>query len=215
MTTPTSVTIRRATEDDAVNLLPVFVDAFLDGPVADWLIPDREVRRLVYFRYFRLMLRLGLKHGWIDTTDDLTAAAIWYRRDHSASHKPPLGYADDLAYATGRYAPKFELLDMVFEAHHPRMPHDYLAYLAVDPAHQRRSIGTALLTHAHAALDEQHRGAYLEASNVDNQRLYRRLGWETSEPLRVSVDGPQIWRMWRSPRTGADIRSPFGHNPEQ
>ncbi|MEU7174561.1 GNAT family N-acetyltransferase [Micromonospora tulbaghiae] len=199
-------TIRRATEADAVDLLPVFVEGFLDGPIADWLIEDRDERRIIYQRYFRLMLRQGLANGWVDTTAGLNGAAIWYRRPAAAAGPPP-GYQDDMAYATGRHLARFRLIDAMFEEHRPRIEHIYLAFIAVAPGHQGKGVGTALLAHAHAELDEVGLPAYLEASNADNMRLYKRLGWEASPRLFLPKAGPPFWRMWRSQPdpTAADV----------
>ncbi|MEU9505988.1 GNAT family N-acetyltransferase [Micromonospora sp. NPDC048170] len=200
MRSNSALTVRRATADDAGPLITVLAEAFLDGPVADWLVPDPHERRTVYFRYFTLVLHHGLQHGRVDTTSDLSAVAIWYTRD-----EVPLLASTDHYYevekATGRYAPKFLLLDAIFETHHPHPPHDYLAYAAVDPHRQGRGVGTALLTHAHQTLDEAGRAAYLEASNSRNRDLYQRLGYRQGSPIHLPTDGPLIWRMWRGQPT--------------
>ncbi|MFD0783351.1 GNAT family N-acetyltransferase [Micromonospora azadirachtae] len=196
-----NIAVRRATPVDARRLLPVLVHAYLSGPVADWLIPNITERRVVYYRYFRLMLTHGLRYGRVDTTDDLSAVAIWYRRDETPAPVVPT-YREQLGQAAGKYAPKFVLLDTMFEAHHPRVPHDYLAFLAVDPERQGRGVGSALLNRAHARLDAEHRAAYLEASNERNRDLYLRLGYRTGAPMMLPTAGPPIWRMWRGQREG-------------
>ncbi|MEU4635403.1 GNAT family N-acetyltransferase [Micromonospora chalcea] len=89
--------------------------------------------------------------------------AIWYRRDETPP--PHADHLYGLEEATGRYAPKFLLLDAMFEARHPRLPHAYLAYIGVKPAVQSRGVGSALLAHVHQALDAENLPAYLEASN--------------------------------------------------
>ncbi|MGC5332840.1 GNAT family N-acetyltransferase [Micromonospora sp. DT62] len=200
MQTNSTITVRQATPDDAGALITVLVEAFLDGPVADWLVPDRNDRRAVYSRYFELIFKHGLRHGRVDTTSDLSAIAIWYSRDEA-----PLAGAPDHYYevekATGKYAPKFLLLDAIFETHHPLAPHDYLAYVAVDPRHQGRGVGSALLATAHQTLDGVNRAAYLEASNARNRDLYLRLGYRQGAPIHLPTQGPLIWRMWRGQPT--------------
>ncbi|MGC4886640.1 GNAT family N-acetyltransferase [Micromonospora sp. DT227] len=197
-----SVTIRCATSADTDPLVPVLAEAFFDGPVADWLIPDHDDRRAVYHRYFTLVLRHGLDHGHVDTTADLSAVAIWYPRPEPA---PPSTAENQAALeaATGRYAPKFTLLEAMFDVFHPRKPHHHLAYVAVSPAKQGQGVGTALLNRYHQLLDERGMPSYLEASNARNRELYLRLGYRDGEPLRLPVKGPTIWRMWRGP-VGAD-----------
>ncbi|MFG1886257.1 GNAT family N-acetyltransferase [Micromonospora sp. NPDC049051] len=200
MRSNSTLTVRQATCDDAGPLITVLVEAFLNGPVADWLVPDLDERRNVYFRYFTHVLHHGLEYGRVDTTSDRSAVAIWYTRDE-VPLRAPADHHHEVEKATGRYAPRFLLLDAIFETHHPHAPHDYLAYLAVDPRHQSRGIGSALLTTAHHTLDATNRAAYLEASNTRNRDLYLRLGYRQGEPIHLPTQGPLIWRMWRGQPT--------------
>lgn len=62
-------------------------------------------------------------------------------------------------------------------------------------------LGAALLDHQHAALDRAGIPAYLEASNVDNRRLYLRHGYRSAAPFHLPFDGPPLWPMWRDPRS--------------
>ncbi|MFE9187927.1 GNAT family N-acetyltransferase [Micromonospora haikouensis] len=200
--TRAGVVVRRATHDDAGPLVSVLAEAFLDGPVADWLVPDPAVRRVVFHRYFQVVLRHGLDHGHVDTTHDLSAVAIWH-----PCTEPPRGVDPEhqaaVEKATGVYARKFQVLDAMFEAWHPRQPHHYLTHVAVDPPRQNHGIGAALLTSYHWQLDRLGLPAYLEATNHRNRHLYTRLGYQTGPPLILPTEGPTIWRMWRQRPTGA------------
>ncbi|MGC4771558.1 GNAT family N-acetyltransferase [Micromonospora sp. DT44] len=190
------MTVRRATDDDATALSTVLAEAFLPGPIGDWLIPNLTHRRTIYHRYFALMLHRGLHHGHVATTTDLSAVAIWYDR----TQPPPPSSSDyDLAQTTGIYAHRFSLLDATFEAAHPHEAHHYLAFVAVDPTRQGHGIGSALLAAYHTTLDRTNTPAYLEASNERNRNLYLRLGYTLRIPIVLPGDGPTLWPMWRPP----------------
>ncbi|PZG20741.1 GNAT family N-acetyltransferase, partial [Micromonospora craterilacus] len=105
-------------------------------------------------------------------------------------------------------APKFVLLNEMFEAFHPDEPHHYLAYLAVDSNRQNRGIGAALLADYHRHLDQLGLPAYLEASNMRNRRLYLRHGYTAGQTIVLPTEGPIIWRMWRGAPTRGG-RTPF------
>lgn len=196
--TNANVSTRRATPNDAGALVGVLAEAFMDGPVADWLVPDQSDRRLVYYRYFELVLKDGLDHGHVDTTANLSAVAIWYPRSNPP--EPSSGtHQEALERATGAYAPKFALLEEMFEANHPREAHHYLAYVAVDPKQQRLGLGTLLLSGHHQQLDALSMPAYLEATTARNCKLYQRLGYLPGPSMYLPTAGPQIWRMWRAP----------------
>lgn len=201
-----TVTVRRAIPGDAGPLIAVLAEAFLEGPVAEWLVPEMRYRRPVCFRYFRLMVHHGFEHGKVDTNADLSAVAIWYARNEAPPAAAP-EYQDKLEQATGKYAPKFLLLDAMFEAHHPRIPHDYLAHMAVDPLRQNRGLGTALLAYAHHKLDQGNRPAYVVACNERSRDLYLRLGYRQGPALHPPSGAPLFWRMWRNQLNGG-TRSP-------
>ena len=49
-----------------------------------------------------------------------------------------------------------------------------------------------------AELDRSGVPAYLEATNADNVRLYRRAGYRDMDPFEVYLpDGTPFFRMWR------------------
>ncbi|MEV6814472.1 GNAT family N-acetyltransferase [Micromonospora sp. NPDC051296] len=202
-----SVTVRPATRTDAGPLIAVLAEAFHEGPLADWLIPDPDDRRTVYYRYFRDALQHGLQHGEVYTTGDQSAVTIWYPRLEPAP-ADTRQRLETLERIAGPYAPKFVLLEEMFDAAHPDQPHHYLAYAAVDPARQNRGVGAAMLTHHHRRLDQLGLPAYLEASNMRNRRLYLRHDYTAGLTIVLPSGGPTIWRMWRGAPTGTG-RTPF------
>nr|WP_205807709.1 GNAT family N-acetyltransferase [Micromonospora sp. HNM0581] len=194
--------IRQATEADAGPLIAILAEAFHEGSVADWLIPDPTERRTVYYRYFTDALHQGLEHGQVYTTSDLTAVAIWYPR-LEPTPTDTRARLEALERIAGAYAPKFVLLEEMLDAFHPDDPHHYLAYLAVEPAQQNRGIGAALLADYHRRLDDLGLPAYLEATNMRNRRLYLRLGYTAGPTIVLPTGGPIIWRMWRGAPTSS------------
>jgi ribosomal protein S18 acetylase RimI-like enzyme len=68
----------------------------------------------------------------------------------------------------------------------------------VHPDHQNRGLGSALIRRTHAELDAAGVPEYLEATNEDNIRLYRRFGYAPMEPFDIRLpDGTPFYRMWR------------------
>ncbi len=202
----TDLTVRQATTEDLPRLVDVMAAAFATGTVAEWAVPKPADRLPVFTGYMRLMLDLGMRYGRVDTTGDLSGAAIWYRLDETPSPLPD--HTVGLEEATGRYASRFLLLGAMFEARHPRVPHGYLAYLGVDPARQGQGVGSALLAHTHTAVDAENLPAYLEASDPRNRDLYTRHGYKAETPMLPAPEGPPFWPMWRG-QLQSGIRAPF------
>jgi ribosomal protein S18 acetylase RimI-like enzyme len=83
--------------------------------------------------------------------------------------------------------------------YHPQEPHWYLPLIGVDPAHQGKGFGSALLGHALEICDRDHLPAYLESSNPLNIPLYRRHGFELLDTLQVG-SSPPVFPMLRPAR---------------
>ncbi|MEV1289602.1 GNAT family N-acetyltransferase [Micromonospora sp. NPDC049679] len=194
-----SLAIRTGTTGDTDVITALLAEAFLTGPVADWLVPDPGVRRGIYLAFFRLEVERALQAGYVHLAVDQTAVALWHLR-----MRPPAASADQqgrLAETCGPFADRFAALGAMFADHHPAVPHHYLAYLAVAPPRQNSGLGTALLNHQHAALDRARLAGYLEASHANNRRLYLRHGYRSAAPFFLPFDGPPLWPMWRDPRS--------------
>lgn len=194
-----ATTIRPATYADRDAVTTLLVEAFLESPIGDWLIPDLANRRQVYIDYFRIHVDDALADGIIDVTaGDLEGAALWYPR---IQHVPSaVDYDIRLAAACGKWLERFQLIDELFGREHPDLAHHYLAFVGVHPSRQREGIGSALLDHHHAELDAHDLPAYLEASTEQSRDLYVRHGYAlaASAPLYLP-NGPPLWPMWREP----------------
>jgi ribosomal protein S18 acetylase RimI-like enzyme len=95
-----------------------------------------------------------------------------------------------------------EHIFVVFEqmgSYHPAEPHWYLPLIGVDPAHQGRGYGSALLRHALTVCDRDGTPAYLESTSPESIPLYERHGFEVLGTIQVGAS-PPIFPMLRRPR---------------
>jgi GNAT superfamily N-acetyltransferase len=90
----------------------------------------------------------------------------------------------------------FEQMDAV----HPREAHWHLPLIGVDPVHQGRGIGSALLSHVLNVCDGQKVSAYLEGTSPPNVVLYERQGFKAFGSIRAggfSRDYPDVTQTKR------------------
>lgn len=190
-----------AAPTDVDLVAEVIGEAFEPLLVAEWLVDEDAERRLVLEAHTRLWVQRALEVGGRVTvlrTGDaacITAAAVVFPVVHGTPPSP-IGYDLALAQACGHWTPRFRRLDRVLASHRPPDgPHLHLAFLAVQPSHQRQGLGTALLTEIVQRFPLL--PVSLEASSLGSRELYRRLGFvDDGDPL-VLPDGPQLWPMWR------------------
>jgi GNAT superfamily N-acetyltransferase len=197
----TTVSIRRATAEDAEPVAALIGTAFAEMAAVAWLVPEPAARASTMTANFRIFVAHALAHGFIDMIADQEgpcAAAVWFPLTTGPMPEPE-DYQRRLAEACAPWTERFQLLDELFEAHHPEEPHDYLMLLAVHPERQGTGLGSVLLRHHHTTLDAAGTAAYLEASNTRNRDLYLRHGYRLrGEPLRLP-DGTPFFPMWRPP----------------
>jgi ribosomal protein S18 acetylase RimI-like enzyme len=194
------LTIRRAVGDDHRALVKTLGAAFHGDPVMAWWVPDPERRRAILDAFFEVLIDLNHPHdGLFVTEPEPVATAVWVPPGCQ-----PTGDAADqlvarLVEAAAEHADRLLAALELMEEHHPLEAHDYLFFLATRPEWQSRGLGSALMREVLDRRDQDGTPAYLEATSLDNQRLYLRHGFEVTGEI-VLPDGPSMWPMWREPR---------------
>ena len=195
--------IRRATEAEIPAVGKLIAESFNHLDANAYLVPPLTDRVPVMSEFFTLLTAHAHEYGRIDVIDapegGLAAVAVWF--DLTREAPDPENYEERLAAFSGPYLANFEALDALFAKHHPHEAHWHLAFLAVEPAHQHHGLGSALMDRMHAELDPAGIPTYLEATNQDNIRLYRRHGFTDMDPFDILLpDGTPFFRMWRDAR---------------
>jgi ribosomal protein S18 acetylase RimI-like enzyme len=171
--------------------------AFSSDPAARWTYPDAYA----YVSYFPRIVRAfggrAFEYGTGHEVSGFRGVALWLRPDVHPDQE-----ALGAIMQESLVADCFEEVSGVFErmaAYHPDEPHWYLAMIGVDPAHQGRGYGSALLRHTLLQCDKDHVAAYLESSNPANVPLYERHGFVVLGTIQVG-SSPPIFPMLRAAR---------------
>jgi GNAT superfamily N-acetyltransferase len=192
-----------ATEVDQ-TLRRTLAQAFEHDPIAAYVLPDERTRLKRLERVYGIYLNVFTKLGFVVTTDELDAAALWL-----PPHRYPLTVMQNLRLLPailltfGRQSGRALTVMSILEgACPPRGHYWYLGVLGVVPPHQGRGVGTKLLERGLAIGDKAGAGAYLEAASEANVLFYERHGFSIRSELSLR-DGPRVWTMWRDPRQPA------------
>jgi len=193
--------IRDVAPIDIAEITEVLAAAMADQPVARWIMPVAETRRIIAPGYFEIYAEHAIKYGEVYATVDpvdgeLSGVALWF--PFTSLIPSPPDYDQRLKEAVGSAYDRAVELDAALEANHPMDAHHYLAFLAVRPNKQNHGIGSALLNRHHARLDAAGIPAYLESNDPRNRELYLRHGYVVRSEIQLP-DGPPVWPMWRAP----------------
>jgi len=191
--------LRFAEREPAVQVL---ARAFRDNPLNVAVIgsddPDRRLRANAHA--LRSLLPVAHVHGRVRALrEGGELAAVLIAVAPGAHPLPPASLAARLRCLFGqglrvarRWAEVFEALAPM----HPPEPHWYLGTLGVEPRHQGRGIGHALLADWLADVDREPSCAYLETDRPENVAFYERAGFVAVGETRIfSVP---VWRMRRA-----------------
>jgi ribosomal protein S18 acetylase RimI-like enzyme len=194
MTTPI---IKTATLSDETPAIAAVVLAFSADPAARWTWPDPSQYLEHFPNFVRVFGGKAFAHGSAYHLVGYAGAALWLPPEV----RPDENALITLLQRTG--SPQVQKDGTaVFEqmgGYHPREPHWYLPFIGVDPFHQRKGYGAALMQHALIPCDRDHTLAYLESSNATNIPLYERHGFELLGTIQVGTS-PPIFPMLRRPR---------------
>ncbi len=202
----TVVPLLESQVDEAAELA---VRAFRSDPMMRYVFPDEDSRRRHGKWFLQRCIRYGLRCGLVHTTQDLAGVAAWIRPEHTPMRlvqvlrSGMLAAPCKLGWSAFR---RFLTLTKAMENAHQQAAsgrHWYLLLLVVDPSHQRRGVGTALLAPGLAQVDNDALPCYLETTTEGNTTYYRRHGFEVWAQQTVSPGVPSFWPMVREPRQPA------------
>lgn len=197
MDTIAHASVAAATTSEMERAVATIVLAFGSDPVARWSYPDpRE-----YLAHFPAVVRAfggrAFAKGTAHHADGFAGAALWLPPGISPD-EDTLGAILHETVAAERRGEVLAVLERM-GSYHPDEPHWYLPLIGVDPIHQYKGYGSALLRHALLQCDRDHAPAYLESSNPANIPLYERHGFEVLGTIQAG-SSPPIVPMLRAAR---------------
>ncbi len=185
-----SLTLGSVAAADEGRAIGAIVLAFVADPVARWSWPDPHQYLTHMPRLVRAFGGNAFAHGSAYCTDGCVGAALWL----PPGVRPDEERLTEIMGTTVSVSIRDDVFG-VFEQmgkYHPSEPHWYLPLIGVDPAHQGKGHGDALMSYAVERCDRDHVPAYLESTNPRNMSLYRRHGFEALGTIQVGTSPPLV-----------------------
>lgn len=201
----TVIRLEPARKDQAADLL---TRAFQDDPAYTHIFPDPAERTRSLRSLWDGLLTVTLRYGQVLTTPDLHGVACWMPpgdggnflwqslRTGFALQRPVFSFS---GAARKRFLDVIGYLEQVRKQAMP-WPHWYLWALGVDPPHQGRGVGSALLQPILTQADAAGLPCYLETETERNVTFYRRHGFEVATAGPDPRQGVMVWTMVREPQ---------------
>jgi GNAT superfamily N-acetyltransferase len=194
--------IRPASRADIRPVADVLAKAFYEDPPFVWMMPDDRTRHWRTRQLFDIVIRHeALRHGAVDVAWDggaVAGAAIWFPPGTwPSATRNQLRTLPLYVRALGRrFGPASELVSSLAQVH-PRTPNWYLWGIGVDPAHQGRGVGGALLRSRLTVVDKAGIPAYLESSKPANIPIYEHFGFQVQDLPALPAGAPVVTPMLR------------------
>lgn len=191
--------VRPATAADLPRAIATLTNAFAHYAFTRHTIAaDEHLRRL--HRFNELFLReIGIPHGRVWVANDGEAVAIWTTPQSTGIGDTFARLAPEFVALAGDRAAQYESAEATMQGHRPQQPIWFLGSIGVDPAHQGKGLGRAVVTPGLEAAADAGVLAFLETSDPGNVRFYRKLGFEITAEYDLPDGGPRTWSMIRSP----------------
>ena len=167
--------IEVAAQADYDRTMATILMGFASDPLMRWFWPDAGD----YLKSRPCLEAMGgnaVQAGSAYVGAGFEGAALWLPPGAALDEERVIAFIQQ-SVAADRLGEVFTLLGKMDE-YHPDEDLWYLPLIAVDPVHQGKGIGSALMKTALQACDATGYPAYLESSNPRNISLYERHGFE-------------------------------------
>jgi ribosomal protein S18 acetylase RimI-like enzyme len=182
--------VRTVTPSDETAAINTVMLAFAADPMARWCWPDSHeyVKQMPPFTH--AFAREGFARNGAFYTQGYVGAALWLPPGTSPDEET-MGAIFERSVSSAIRGEVLAVMEQM-AGYHPEEPHWYLPLIGVDPAHQGRGHGNALMRHALKLCDREHAPAYLESTNPRNISLYKRHGFEPLATIQIGSSPPVV-----------------------
>jgi len=191
-----------------MNLAEILSSAFIDDPFYTFVFPDAERRTHLLPWLFNKLLNYANHYGLVFADSKYRGISIWLGPKHT--RLLPLGVLRSGLFLFPFKVSHLELkrsikLAQVSNQLHRQAvstPHFYLEALGVEPLHQGKGLGRALVQAGISHADELQVPSYLETHNPANLGFYQSLGFSIVGSEKPFPSAPQVWGLLRTPQRG-------------
>src|SRR5215510_8680894 len=145
--------IVRATAADAERCVAVLTLAFANDPPCRWAWPNPQQYLEAFPRFARAFGGGAIERGTAHYYEGFAGVALWLPPGVAPDEAAVVKLIQDTITGARKDA-MFSMFEQM-DAFHPKEAHWHLPLVGVDPTHQRKGVGAALLRHVLNECDRQ------------------------------------------------------------
>ena len=194
----------RLMEENELNAVAAsLAKAFMNDPLQTYTFPDEEERRQRSPDHFKAFLQFGLEYGEVYVSQNAEGAVVWLRpgETETTNEKAEEGGLTKLPQLLGEDAANrfFSVLQFIDPFHQEDVPepHWYVMVVGVDPAHQAKGLGQALLAPILQKAKANKQPVYLETAQPTNVPFYQKLNFKIIREVVEPQSGLKVWTFKR------------------
>ena len=184
----------------------ILSSAFADDPFYTFVFPDAQRRTRLLPWLFNKLLSYANHYGLVFADSEYHGISIWLDPKHTGLL--PLGVLRAGLFLFPFKVSHLELKRSIMLAqvsnqlHRQAVstPHFYLEAVGVEPSHQGKGLGRALVQAGISRADETRVPCYLETYNPNNLGFYGSLGFSVVGSEKALPSAPHVWGLLREPR---------------
>ena len=182
--------------------------AFVDDPFYTFVFPDPERRTRLLPWLFNKLLNYANHYGLVFADSKYRGISIWLEPKHTRLQ--PLGvlraglflFPFKVSHLELKRSIKLAQVSNQLHRQAVSTPHFYLEALGIEPLHQGKGLGRALVQAGLYRADELQVPSYLETHNPANLGFYISLGFNIVGSEKPFPSAPQVWGLLRTPQRG-------------
>ncbi|GAB3293370.1 GNAT family N-acetyltransferase [Epidermidibacterium keratini] len=184
-----------------IGVRSLLARAYANDPMMRWVFPEPATRTDCIAAWLGLYVERYAEIGLIKVIGGDPAVAVGVGRDTALPRSRPDTFPSPsgiLRALVGREHSRTVTAAMARLASlGPQRPALYLQFLAVDPQEQGSGYGRELLAQLLQLSHDARKPIKLETTNPVNVDFYRKFGFSVVDDMRLGIDGPTGWSMWR------------------
>jgi N-acetylglutamate synthase-like GNAT family acetyltransferase len=175
----------RLRKKDVKKATEVFLRAFYNDILLEFVFSDKETREKYVIEYFRTRIKFGILYGEVyATSPNIEGLAVWYHSDRYEITNWKMLRSGGLRLY--RNVEK-KIIEKMMNLGHFTVelreknidrPYWYLAPVGIDPKHQGKGLCSKLVRPMLARCDRENISTALETQLEKNVEIYKRYGYE-------------------------------------